>query len=121
MFRFHVRIAGLSGEGLTVRFDSALEKLSRLVRLFIEPDGSFVWRRTEADGTAWQVDGNLVDRGDVLACVGLKGHCPERQFDEVLGALGWPEAELSFELPRQGVVLDEAEFRRQAASADGAF
>lgn len=87
--------------------------------MFIEADGSFVWRGEEK-GEPWQVDGNLIDRGDVLAYVELKGFCPEPQFDELLRALGWPQTTLVFQLPRRGVFLSEEEFRRLAATGAGA-
>ena len=89
-------------------------------RLFIELDGSFVWRGTSADGSEWQVDGNLIDRGDVLAYLELSGCCPRERFDELLRAVGWPDQALAFQLPRRGVVLDEVEFRRQAETDVGA-
>jgi len=89
--------------------------------MFIEPDGSFVWAGVSSDGERWQVDGNLIDRGDYLAYVELKGRCPEAQLNQILDALGWPEAALAFELTRRGVVVDEEEFRRLAANQAGAF
>ena len=89
-------------------------------RLFIEPDGSFVWTGEEA-GQSWQVDGNLIDRGDFLAYVELKGRCPEEQFDELLTASGWPQSPLEFQLPRRGVTLNEAEFRALATCDAGAI
>jgi hypothetical protein len=103
-----------------VSFEHASALLGKLPRLFIEPDGSFVWRGTSDDGQEWQLDGNLIDRGDVLDYVELKGTCPAERLDEVLAALGWPEQPLAFQLPRLGILLNEAEFRRQAATPEGA-
>jgi hypothetical protein len=124
MLTFQVSIHGsahASGSALSVTFDQALADLERLDRLFIEPDGSFVWAGATADGEAWQVDGNLIDRGDCLAYVELKGNCPEPQLDSLLLALGWPEAKLTFQLQKRGMFLDESEFRRLAASSEGAI
>ncbi len=101
-------------------FDRALHHLSLLPRLFIEPDGSFVWPGTADDDQPWQLDGNLIDRGDVLDYVEVKGSCPSERLDEVLRVLGWPEAPLTFQLPRIGVFLAEDAFRRQAARPEGA-
>lgn len=105
---------------LTVTFDDVLSALERLDRLFIEPDGSFVWVNSSPDGVTWQVDGNLIDRGDFLAYVELKGRCPEAQFDQILTTLGWPSTQLAFELTRRGIVVEESELRRLAATQAGA-
>ncbi len=121
MLWFHVIVTGDSDdESLAMGFDDAFALLQQLPRMFIEPDGSFVWADTTADGQRWQVDGNLIDRGDVLAYVELKGSCPEERFDALLAALGWPDAPLAFQLPRRGVTLAEAEFRALAQTAEGA-
>jgi hypothetical protein len=72
------------------------------------------------DGEAWQIDGNLIDRGDSLAYVELKGRCPKEQFDRLLAAFGWPQAALSFQLPQRGLLLSEAEFRQLATNQTGA-
>ncbi|HEX5103479.1 MAG TPA: hypothetical protein VFV87_06690 [Pirellulaceae bacterium] len=105
---------------LSVSFEAAYSHLAQLPRLFIEPDGSFVWRGSDSNGDPWQVDGNLIDRGDALAFAEIKGCCPSERLDELLTALGWPEQRLVFQLPQRGVVLDEADFRRQAAAEAGA-
>src|SRR4051794_7199501 len=118
MFGFQVTVHDSDDQRaapLAVTFDAALAALEAIPRMFIEPDGSFVWTGTGQDGRAWQVDGNLIDRGDALAYVDLKGSCPEQQFDVLLAALGWPQKRLVFQLPRQGVFLEELEFRRRAA------
>jgi hypothetical protein len=103
------------GEPLTVTFDAVLSALEPLARMFIEPDGSFVWRGTTEDGKTWQLDGNLIDRGAALAHVELKGTCPSERLDEVLRTLGWPESTIAFQLPERGEILSEQEFRERAA------
>jgi hypothetical protein len=112
--------ANTSNGPLSVTFDQSLSALEQLDRMFIEPDGSFVWTGNAGDGQAWQVDGNLIDRGDCLAYVELKGRCPELQLNQILAAIGWPEAPLVFELTRRGIIVDEQEFRRLAVSQTGA-
>jgi hypothetical protein len=124
MLRFHAAIRGAStngGECPLPTFDRSLASLASLPRLFIEPDGSFVQAGATDDGQAWQVDGNLVDQGERLAYVELKGCCPAEPFDALLAAFGWPGTKLAFELPRRGVVHGEAEFRRLAAGEGGAI
>ncbi len=124
MLQFHAIIHGEDGGRpgpLTVSFESATMALATLPRLFIEPDGSFIWSQFDADGTAWQVEGNLMDQGPSLAHVEMNGHCPETAFNELLAAFGWPGEKLLFQLPRQGVVLDEDAFRRSASSVLDGF
>jgi hypothetical protein len=121
MLRFHVTIQGAGEQApLAVGFEVARERLEVLPRMFIEPDGSFVWTGMTKEDEAWQVDGNLIDRGDVLAYVELKGGCPSERLDALLRALSWPEAKVVFQLVRTGVVVEEGEFRRVAETEEGA-
>jgi len=123
MLTFHASVYGGPPEAtrpLPITFDQALAALQQFERLFIEPDGSFVWTGTDANGQPWQVDGNLIDRGDALAYIELKGRCPQEQFDQLLAAFGWPQAILTFHLPQRGATLSEMEFQKLAASQAGA-
>jgi hypothetical protein len=98
---------------LSVTFEQAGEALGQLPRLYFEPDGSFVWVSSSGE-PRWQVDGNLFDRDGRLLFVDLKGSCPPEQFDQLLAAFGWPATPVMFQLLREAVFLDEAEFRRFA-------
>jgi len=97
-------------------FEEASERLEALERMFLEPDGSFVWTSSQSD-QAWQVDGNLYDRAGRLSFVDLNGCCPAGEFDRLLAAFGWPRTNFVFQLTREAIVLDEAEFRRIASRA----
>ncbi len=110
----HVEPEALIATRMDCSFEVAAERLGRLERMFCEPDGSFVWVSSQGD-PAWQVDGNLYDRNERLLFVDLKGTCPPDQFNRLLSALGWPETKLMFQLTREAIFLDEAEFRRYAA------
>jgi hypothetical protein len=96
-------------------FEAAQTRLAKLDRMFIEADGSFVWVSPQGE-PAWQVDGNLYDRNEQLLFVDLKGNCPPEQLDRLLTALGWPATRVMFQLTREAVFLNEAEFRRWAAN-----
>jgi hypothetical protein len=96
-------------------FDQAADALAKLPRMFLEPDGSFVWAGGEED-SAWQLDGVLYDQGARLACVELRGRCPPAALDDLLSALGWPEAPLLFQLLPQGLLVSEEDFRRLAGA-----
>jgi hypothetical protein len=103
-------------------FERAAAALEELERMFVEPDGSFVWVSSNdsavTDEPRWQIDGSLFDRNGRLLLVDVKGTCTEAQFDRLLAALGWPDTPVMFELTREAVFLDEAEFRRYAARND---
>ncbi len=106
--------ATLAATTFDCTFEEASARLEALQRMFLEPDGSFVWTSSQSD-QVWQVDGNLYDRAERLAFVDLNGGCPAADFDRLLSAIGWPRSPLVFQLTREAVVLDEAEFRRFAA------
>jgi len=101
-------------ENFHVTFDRASEILIALPRMFLEPDGSFVWTG-EQEGQPWQVDGVLYDAGPTLAHVEMSGACPANEFDQFLAALGWPAAPVMFQLIQEGVFVSEEEFRRLAS------
>lgn len=98
---------------LAIGFDAALDRLAALERMYVEPDGSFVWT-SRREGLSWQVDGNAAEREGRVLLVDLRGSCPPPELDRLLGALGWPEQALMFQLLRPAVFLDETTFRRHA-------
>lgn len=94
-------------------FEAAAEALSRLPRLHLELDGSFVWRADSGE-PSWQVDGNLYDREGHLVSVVLKGCCPEDRFDALVRCTCESPTPLMFQLVQEAVFVDENEFRRCA-------
>ncbi len=95
---------------LPVSFDTALEQLAQLPRMFIEPDGSWVWV-SAAGPTDWQLDGQMHDGPNGLISVEIKGRAPQTQWETLLACFGWPEVPLLFQLVQQGLYLEEAAFR----------
>lgn len=98
-----------------VQGEAAAAELSVLPRMFLEPDGSFVWV-SPANETPWQLDGQLYESRARLLYVDLKGSCPGAAFDAILRACGWPAAPVVVQDVHAGVYLDEPDFRRFAAS-----
>jgi hypothetical protein len=94
-------------------FDEVIERLSRLDRMYAEPDGSFVWT-SPRQGLWWQVDGNAFDKDGRVLLADLKGSCPAADFDRLLAAFGWPQQAMMMQLVRPAVFLDEKTFRRHA-------
>lgn len=101
---------------MAVGFDEAIGRLGELPRLYAEPDGSFVWTSSRDAEARWQVDGNAFERDGRVLLVDVKGSCPPREFDLLLGVFGWPAQRVMMQLVRSGVFLDEATFRRHAAA-----
>jgi hypothetical protein len=100
---------------MAIGFDEAIERLSRLDRMYAEPDGSFVWT-SPREGLWWQVDGNVFDKDGRVLLADLKGSCPTADFDRLLAAFGWPQQTMMMQLVRPAVFLDEPSFRRHALS-----
>ena len=97
-------------------FEHVTDSLARLPRMFIEPDGSFVW--VASHEPPWQVDGVLYDGTKGLWYAEVKGSCPEPQFDELLRTLGWPKTPVVFQLVEEAMELHEDGFRRYAGWVD---
>ena len=68
-----------------VSFEEAERRLAQLPRMFIEPDGSFVWVFGRASPVAarWRA----VRSRRAIIVRRLKGTCPARAFDQLLDGL----------------------------------
>lgn len=101
-------------EPMAIGFDEAFTRLQCLERMYVEPDGSFVWA-SPREGAWWQVDGNASEREGRILLVDLKGSCPPSEFDRLLASFGGPQQAFIMQLVRPAVFLDEQTFRRHAA------
>ncbi|MCA9179195.1 MAG: hypothetical protein KDB14_32260 [Planctomycetales bacterium] len=103
----HLRIHG-DGQGrpapLPCHFDEAFERLEALPRMFIEGDGSFVWRESA------QWDGELIDGGPSLQCVELRGAGGAAELRRLLTCLSEDWGGLLIESVRDGRWSLAAEF-----------
>jgi len=104
------------GRGFERTFEDVAEILSQIDRLYFEPDGSFVWVAPVGE-PRWQLDGVVYDRDGCVLYVDVKGTCPSIRLDQFLVPFGWPQTPVMFQLTREALFLDEAEFRRFAAAA----
>lgn len=92
---------------LSVSFEAVLSQLDPLPRMFIEWDGSFVWRGeaepnpTNADAT-WQLDGMIYDHLGAVRYVELKGNCTYEPWQKLITILGWPQQQLVIHLVPEG-------------------
>lgn len=93
-------------------FEEVAEAFEQLPRMFLEPDGSFVWV-SEQGSIRSQLDGLLTDNGTNLLHCELKGRCTSETLNKFLSTLGWPDQNVHFQLIREGTFLSEADFREQ--------
>ncbi len=100
---------------MAVDFELATARLRQFPRMYVEPDGAFVWV-AQRNESPWQLEGCLYDRGDRVMYVDVAGTCPVERFDQLLTGFGWPASELVFQLRQYAVYLDERELRRFAAA-----
>jgi len=99
---------------MAIGFDKALANLAGLERMYVEPDGLFVWTSPHP-GLWWQVDGNAYEKTGQVLLVDLKGSCPSGHFDQLLDCFGWPSEQMTVQLVRAAVFLHVPTFRRHAA------
>lgn len=99
---------------LAVSFEQVISAMETWPQMFCEPDGWFDWT-SPPDVPAWQIAGQLHDRGKRLSHVEAKftGLVPIERFEQLLAALGWPTEPLMFQLVREAAMLDEAAFRER--------
>lgn len=97
-----------------VTFEEVYQILEAWPRMFIEPDGSFVWvgQETLSDGAlaSWQLDGHLYDRDGRLLYVELQGTCPLSAFERILRACRVTLADIAVEQRRAGTIISGQEF-----------
>lgn len=100
-------------EPLPLSFEQAAATLSAWPRMFLEPDGSFVWVDERAGTGRWQVDGVLWDRGGRLQYVELSGNCTAAAFNQLVRAIGVDASStLLVQLLRHAILVDAADFCR---------
>jgi len=122
LLKFHTRIHAIHTDDLCIPtrsqpygidFETLLKRFAALPRMFIEPDGSFVWTGS-TEGMTWQLDGQTSDCDGHVICVELQGRCPPIVLDNLLEQLDWPRQRLGFEDVPSGQLLSEIQFREGA-------
>lgn len=106
-FFIQIQAASDPSSTLSVSFEDVVSQLEPLPRMFIEWDGSFVWRGEVQDSatsksTAWQLDGMVYDHLGSVRYVELKGNCPREPWHKLLSVLGWPQQELTIHHINEG-------------------
>ena len=127
-FHFHLKRKspsnGRSDEGVPFEceFEGVVERLAALPGMFIELDGSFVFRSQGArlgdDVNAWQMDGMIYDSsvpdgkggtfGRVIWCE-IRGQFPQEVWQQVLACFETPADELVAVQLDEGISLPVVE------------
>ena len=92
-------------------FDQVFQKLESFERLFIELDGSFVWRG-EHENKNWQVDGIVYEKNDCVWNIELKGYCDVRSFTELINSVTDQPEETVVQSITEAMVVPMSEFVR---------
>jgi hypothetical protein len=127
-FHFHLRRKSLSpneteeGVPFECDFENLVERLAALPGMFIELDGSFVFRsqgaKTESDSGPWQMDGMIYDssvpegNGGLVSRViwsAIRGQFPQQVWEQVLVCFETPVNELVAVQLEQGARLPISE------------
>lgn len=93
---------------LAVTFDALVERLSATEGVFVEPDGSFVWRTREG-----QVDGQIQDGRTGIDHIQLRVRCSHKMWDRLLRIIGPPAQPLLVQLTEEGILLTAEQFRQR--------
>jgi len=91
---------------LAVSFDEVLSRLEQLPRLYIEPDGSFIWIGPTGPAE-WKIDGQLHDSASGLMTIELKVEGDSPDLCAIFHCLDWPAESLVFQLVREGIYVDD--------------
>lgn len=77
---------------LEISFEDLLAALERLPRMFVEMDGSWVWRGDSGERfEGWQLDGMVYDHLGKVRYLELKGSCEPSMWRQLLSCIRWPE------------------------------
>ena len=81
---FHTYLYGPDAGPFSASFDETVERLSRLDRLYCEPDGSFAWSPSQEEN----LFGMVYDAVDRVQYIELRGQCRRETWTEVVRAIG---------------------------------
>lgn len=105
----------LGAQGFGVDYETVAAQLAAIPRLYIEPDGSFVWvSSVDPDD---RIDGQTTDDGRQLLYVELRGRCEWSQFANVVEQFGVSTSDLIFQLLPEALLIKESQLRHMFFNA----
>jgi len=106
----------LETQSFKLTYEAFAETLSQVPRLFLEPDGSFVWVSNE--DPSHRISGQITDDGSRVLYLELRGRCCWEELAVVVKILGWPEVRLAFQLLPEAMLVKEIQFRALVCGED---
>ena len=102
--------AALGAQGFGVDYETVSNQLVTIPRLFLEPDGSFVW--VSSADPDHRIDGQTTDDGRQLLYVELRGRCEWNQFANVIEHFGVSVSGLIFQLLPEALLIKASQLRQ---------
>lgn len=99
----------LETQSFEMTYEAFAEILAKVPRLFLEPDGSFVW--VSNSDPSHRISGQITDDGSSVLYLELRGRCDWDELTVVLAILGWPDIKLAFQLLPEAMLVLEDQFR----------
>lgn len=99
----------LAQQGFGSSYEDFSEQLSQVPRLYIEPDGSFVW--VSSIDPVRRISGQITDDGKQVLYLELRGRCQWEDMTEIVRMIGWPQTELIFQMLPEALLVQESQFR----------
>ena len=108
---------GRAGEPLHVSLEDALANLEQLPRMFVEPDGSFLWT-SGAVAPDWRLEGTIYDDGRVVRYMDLCGDCPLAAWKSFLSAFDETFNTVTLQLVENDLIVPGEWLEQRLASED---
>jgi hypothetical protein len=89
-------------------YEELSDRLNRIDRLHLEPDGSFVW--VNAVDVKQRINGQITDNGKRVMFIEMRGCCVRSGMEPIVRQLGWPEVAVSFQLQPEALLVDGEQF-----------
>ena len=95
--------------GFGMSYEHVEAELSKISRLHIELDGSFVW--VSATDVSHKVNGQITDDGKQVMYIEFRGIATAAEIEPILAPLKSDRHELTFQMLPGGEILNESQFK----------
>jgi hypothetical protein len=120
--------ARTAGAPLRIPLETALARLEAYERMFVEPDGSFLWtgeattlslpEDARGQHQRWQLEGTIYDDGQVVRYIDVLGDCPLLAWQAFLAAFDESLASVTLELVEENLIVAGDWLQQRSAEKD---